>query len=344
MEPAIQHVDRTAWKTQVSSFLDYNYRHIWEFAAACADRVTARSEPVAVVQAGEILGLANVRIKSIPVLGTGIAYISGGPLVRHNDDRDADRLRLCLRALIHEYAERRGLVLRVMAPVGSEAWNDSQRAAYSEAGFTLSRAVPSYRTLLLNVRGPLDEIRRNLAQKWRSCLNQAEKHGVVVRAGTSPALFQEFCDLYSLFIQGKQFEVSLPAAFYRVMQEGLPEDDRFYIHLAQIEGTVVAGHVASFLGDTCVYLLGASNDQGRQTKASYLLQWRVIQAAREKGLQWYDLGGIDPEGNPGVYHFKQGMGGMDVVAPGPLECPARGLRRAAVYWGERAYRLMRGMK
>ncbi len=83
---------------------------------------------------------------------------------------------------------------------------------------------------------------------------------------------------------------------------------------------------------------------GTGFKASYLLQWRVIQAAHERGFQWYDLGGIDPEDNPGVYHFKQGLGGRDVIAPGPLECPAAGLRRAAMHWSENAYRLVRGMK
>ena len=88
----------------------------------------------------------------------------------------------------------------------------------------------------------------------------------------------------------------------------------------------------------------ASNEEGRRAKASYLLQWRVIQAAREKGFQWYDLGGIDPEKDPGVHHFKQGLRGRDIRAPGPLECPAQGLRRAAVYWGERAYRWVRGLK
>ncbi len=344
MDTVVQHLDPIGWRAHASSLLDYNYRHLWEFAAACADRVGARSEQVAVLQAGETLGLASVRIKLIPVLGTGIAYITGGPLVRRNEDRDAERLRLCLRALVHEYVERRGLVLRVMAPVGSESWNESQGAALSDAGFTFSHAMPAYRTFLLDIRRSLDEIRRNLVQKWRSCLNQSEKRGIVIRAGTSLALFQEFCDLYSPFLQRKQFEVTLPATFYRAVQERLPENDRFYVHLAEIEGRVVAGHVASFLGDTCVYLLGASNDEGRESKASYLLQWRVIQAVHERGFQWYDLGGIDPKDNPGVYHFKQGLGSQDVIAPGPLECPATGLRRAAVHWSENAYRLVRGMK
>jgi hypothetical protein len=39
---------------------------------------------------------------------------------------------------------------------------------------------------------------------------------------------------------------------------------------------------------------------------------------KERGVRWYDLGGIDPEGNPGVYHFKKGFSGMDVSQISPL--------------------------
>lgn len=344
MNTTIQHLDKANWRICASSLMDHNYRHVWEFDVACADRVGAQSEHLAVLEAGEILGLADVRVKSIPVLGTGIAYINGGPLVRRNDDRNANRLQSCLRVLIHEYVERRGLVLRIMAPVGSEDWSHSQAAVFSEAGFALSNAMESYRTFLLDISKRPEEIRRNLAQKWRNCLNQSEKRGFVVRNGTSLDLFREFCDLFARFIERKQFEVNLAPAFYLAVHAQLAESDRFHISLAEIDGKVVAGHVASFLGDTCVYLLGASSDEGLQTKASYLLQWRVIQLAHEKGFKWYDLGGIDPVKNPGVYHFKSGLGGKEVTAPGPLECPATGLRQTAVHWSERAYRLLRRVK
>jgi Acetyltransferase (GNAT) domain len=344
MDTTIRRLDRNDWSDSASGFLDYNYRHVWEFDTACADRVGAQSEHVALVQAGATLGLADLRIKRIPVLGTGIAYINGGPLVRRNDPHDVDRLRGCLGALVREYAQKQGLVLRVMGPVGPEAWIVSQRAAFAEAGFTLSHAANPYRTLLLDLNKPLDEIRKGLAQKWRNCLNHSERRDLVVRTGTSPDLLRTFCDLFAQFVGRKQFEVDLLPPFYLAVQEQLPERERFHIHLAQWEDRVVAGHVASFLGDTCVYLLGATSEEGLRTKAAYLLQWRVIQSAHEKGLKWYDLGGIDPEANPGVHHFKRGLGAQEITAPGPLEYPAAGWRRAAVHGSEQVYRWLRRAK
>lgn len=55
---------------------------------------------------------------------------------------------------------------------------------------------------------------------------------------------------------------------------------------------------------------------------------------KRKGCCWYDLGGIDPEGNPGVYHFKAGMGGKDMSYIGQFEFSANRLSRLAVRLGD----------
>jgi len=340
----LKNMDRTQWQTAAGRFLDYNYRQMWDFGVACAERVGAVSEHVAVELDGEVVGLADVRVKRIPGLGTGIAYVNGGPLVRRGDDRDRDGLSLCLKALIEEYTDRRGMVLRVMAPIDGGSWNEGQKAVFAEAGFLPSEATRPYRTFLLNIDREPEEIRKSMAQKWRNGLNQSEKRGLAIRAGTDPALFREFCDLFSRFIERKQFEVDLTPPFYLSVHERASEPDRFLVTLVDLDGAVVAGHVASLLGDTSVYLLGASSDEGLKAKATYLLQWQAIQAARERGLKWYDLGGIDPEGNPGVYHFKSGLGGQDVTAPGPLEYAATGLRGTVVHWSERTYRWLKSAK
>lgn len=339
MRTGIEILNENAWRELAGGYMDYSYRQVWEFGVACASRIGATSEHVAIRQDGELLGLADVRVKRIPAVHTGIAYINGGPLVRRTEGRDAETLRRCLEVLAQEYVSGRGLVLRVMAPVADEEWTNGQKAVFSWAGFRPSAAARAYRTLLVDVDWPLDAVRKGLAQKWRNCLNQAEKKDLVVRSGTDPSLFREFCDLFSRFIEQKGFCVDLTPPFYLAVHEQVSEQDRFYISLADMGGTLVAGHVASFLGDTCVYLLGASSPEGLRHKASYLLQWHVIQRAHQRGLRWYDLGGIDPEGNPGVYHFKKGLGGADVCAAGPYELAPSDTKRSMVLWGEKVHGL-----
>jgi hypothetical protein len=58
-----------------------------------------------------------------------------------------------------------------------------------------------------------------------------------------------------------------------------------------------------------VYLFGATDEQGMQTSAAYLVQWEIVQALKAAGVRRYDLNGIDPERNPGTYHFKRGLSG-----------------------------------
>ena len=68
---------------------------------------------MAVREGEDLLGLADVRIKEIPMSRTGIAYVNSGPLVRRNDQFDAGRLQKVLSALVDEFVRRRKLVLRI---------------------------------------------------------------------------------------------------------------------------------------------------------------------------------------------------------------------------------------
>ncbi len=103
-------------------------------------------------------------------------------------------------------------------------------------------------------------------------------------------------------------------------------------------GLPVAAHVATMLGDTCLYFLGATSDAGKKSKASYLLQWRVIQEAARMGISWYDLGGFNPNTMPGVAKFKAGLGGVEHRFPGQYCLHPLGGRSRAYSLLERGFR------
>jgi lipid II:glycine glycyltransferase (peptidoglycan interpeptide bridge formation enzyme) len=108
-----------------------------------------------------------------------------------------------------------------------------------------------------------------------------------------------------------------------------------------MDGEIHAGGVFSMLGDTCVYLLGATTEAGLKTKASHYLHWQVIKAARSRGVKWYDLGGVNPAANPGGYNFKKGFGGEDVIAAGPYEIAKENLSSYIAKAAELAFRRLR---
>lgn len=339
----VRPVERAEWEDRLIAFSDYNYRQLWPFGDASARRIGASCEHVAIETPQGVIGMADVRIKRLPLAG-GIAYITGGPMVRQTNASQLpeEALRLSLQALRREYVEKRGLILRIAPAAGSESWSAMQERVFASGGFASAYAMGKSQTILLDLDRPTLEIRAGLKQKWRNCLNVAERSELTLETGIGTSLFKVFGKLFAETLQRKAFKVDLDAAFYEHVQAELGGRDQFVLSIARLRGEPVAGHLASMVGDTCVYLLGASNTEGRAAKASYLLQWKVIEEAKRRDCIHYDLGGIDEKENPGVARFKVRMGGTTVQASGPFELPPRGINSVLTRSAEKLYRIVRG--
>jgi hypothetical protein len=316
----IEPVDRARWIELARGFADHNFLQCWAFGIQAASRAGAKSEHMALRQAGEVVAIADVRVRELPVLGGGLAFVIGGPLTRNDRRFDPARYVDAVAVLRRRYVEERGCVLRVIPPLGPPEWNDGLNARLAKAGFESTDAARPYRTLLLPVGGDLAEIRKRFHQKWRNHLNRSEREHIEVRVGNDTEFLDQFAALFDEFVVRKRFDVGTYGAdFYQRVQRELPEHERYVVLLAEREGQLLAGHVTSMLGDTCVSLLAATSPEALKCKASYLIQWRTIESARERGCVNYDQGGIDPESNPGVYSFKAGLAGTDVRSAGPLQ-------------------------
>jgi lipid II:glycine glycyltransferase (peptidoglycan interpeptide bridge formation enzyme) len=195
------------------------------------------------------------------------------------------------------------------------------------------------KTIIIDLEKNVGEIRRNFHQKWRNCLNKVEKQNLFVQVGKDNEIFKRFVPLFNDFVAQKAFTVDLGIDFYSGVHKQSTDPDKYLVSLVMQNGLPIAGHVASILGDTCVYLLGATNDVGRKFNAAYLLQWNAIKVSKEAGCRWYDLGGIDAKGNPGVYRFKNRMGGKEVDICGPYEMQPRGYRPSLTRFGEKIFNI-----
>lgn len=328
-------LDRDGWHRETGAFADHNYRQVWDFGVAGAERVGARSEHVLLRDGAHAFALADVRVKKLPVLGGGLAYVTGGPLTRRDGAADASRCVEAVLALRRIYCDGRGMILRVNAPVGPPSWNREVAEGLARGGFVATEAVRGYRTILVDIGRPLDAVRKTLRQKWRNCLNRSEREGLEVEGGDDATALERFAPLYDALVERKGLDVDLSLDFYLRVQRAAAAGERYLVLFASRDGRPVAGHVSSPLGDTSVYLLGATSPEALKCNAAYLLQWHAIQRAKERGCRWYDLGGIDPDANPGVYHFKTGFGGEDVTAAGPLEWVAGPRARLTRYFEAR---------
>jgi len=269
---------------------------------------------------GEVLGIAQLRIVRPTPLKFGMAYLRWGPLCdRRGKPLNPEIFKIMAGALVDEYVSKRKLFLRVLpnAFAGTERAEAMQSAF---ANFTREdlTAENTYRTLVLDLSPSVPELRKNLDAKWRNKLSGAEKNHLKVIAGNGLGEYQIFCQLYQEMRKRKAFETTVDVEEFQRIQEELAEPHRMRILICEDQGIPVAGLVVSAMGNSAIYLLGATSDAGLNAKGAYLLQWTMIQWLKENGFRWYDLGGINPEANPGVYTFKKGMSGVDVCQISPL--------------------------
>jgi lipid II:glycine glycyltransferase (peptidoglycan interpeptide bridge formation enzyme) len=306
------------WAQMLDLFNDANFYQTWSYGRVRWGRENLSH--LVLKREGEVLGMAQLRIVRPTRFKFGMAYLRWGPLCeRRGQSLDPEVAIRMAQALEKEYVKKRKLFVRVLP----NAFVGSSRAAVLQsafAGFTPEPLVAdnTYRTLVVDLAPESIELRRKFDPKWRNKLSGAERNNLRVITGSGMKEYETFCQLYKNMRNRKTFETTVDVEEFGRIQEDLAERHGMRVLICEERGVPVAGLVASAMGHSAIYLLGATSDEGLNSKGAYLLQWTLIQWLKENGIRWYDLGGIDPEGNPGVYNFKRGMSGSDVFQMNPL--------------------------
>jgi hypothetical protein len=302
----VERLDADAWHAIAGRFADVSLYQALPYARVRWPR--AEVSHLVLTRDDEIVAAVQVSIKRVPLLG-GIAYVRWGPLWRlRGRSPDPAVLGQVLRAIRQEYVVRRGLLVRIL-PREVDG-DDAVTRVYVEAGFQ-PRATGEA-TLLLDLGPPLPALRAGLAGSWRNNLKRAEQGALVFTEGTDPALFDRFAPIHAEMTDRKRLVDLGDVEVYRRIQELLPAEWRMRVVLCSgPDGTDVAGAITSALGDTALAILWATNPRGRDLRASFALQWRVLDALKADGCRHYDLGGIDRAANPGGHLFKSGLSGRN---------------------------------
>lgn len=299
--------DAAAWNKILERFDDANIYQTWSYDAIRHGE--ARLSHFVLRRSRRIVSAGQLVVVKIPLLGTGAAYMRWGPLWRERDGRpDTMVFRMAIRALRNEYVIRRGLCLRIFPAVFADT-DASLKDIMSDEGYVPSPGETAQRTLLLDITRETDELRSNFKQKWRNCLNKAERNQLEAGIGDDDAMFGEFIGIYRQLLERKRFKVPNDINQFRTIQGLLPKEHKMGVFLTGVDGAVSSGAVCSAIGDTGVYLFGATNREGMKTNGSYLIQWNIIRWLKESGCRCYNLNGINPETNPGSFHFKAGVAG-----------------------------------
>lgn len=312
--------DRAAWQAATASFFDRTLMQDWAFGEAKAGAGSWRAERGLFRANGDIVGAAQIMIRRLPLVGGGLVWINRGPLWRTRSDESPERLAALLGVLRARW-DRGGYYLRVAPPIEGN---------FHAPGFE-STGTPGWASARVDLAPPPDALRAHLQQKWRNALNKAERGGLIVSSGVGS--FSVFHDGFARFLAEKKFSTSVTPDFLVRLQDCLPPENKMIAHIARVGEVLAGGALIARHGDTAEYLAGFATEAGHGLNVGQILLWRAMTAAKESGVRWFDLGGLDEKRTPeGIYHFKAGLGGTPYRLADEIEfCPAD-VRARLVRW------------
>jgi len=306
------------WDSVLGELKDASVYQTWAYGSVSWGE-SSLSHVVIRSRDGKIAAASQARILHIPILGGGVAYIPWGPMWRGPAGEDLECFRAILRTLKTEYVTKRNLLLRVHPREVAGEDGETFHTILTEEGFKRNENVSPYRTLLLDLSPEMPDLMKHLDAKWRNKLRQAMKNPLIVTEGTFDEMFETYMVLSSEMLQRKKFTPGVEFDSFRKIQKVLPPARKMRIFVCEVSGKPVAVAICSAHGDTGIYILGATGNQGSELKGAHLLQWKIIEWLKGNGFRWYDLGGINPAVNPGVHNFKAGLAGKDVCHLGQYD-------------------------
>ncbi|MCF6303562.1 MAG: peptidoglycan bridge formation glycyltransferase FemA/FemB family protein, partial [Devosiaceae bacterium] len=219
-------------------------------------------------------------------------------------------------ALIAEYADKRKMMISILPKVSPLPVNMALEHL-RERGFVDGSQLEFPNRYLVNLRLSDEEQRKSFAQKWRYHLNKSLKNDLKFEVADASRL-PEFDELYQAMNDRKKFA---DHSAYETISDLMQLEDetlRPALFFVRKGARIVAGAIVYKVGNTAVYLYGATNKEALPLRAGYFIHWEIIRWLRDNTkADLYDLGGTD--GFQGLHQFKKGMVGtkgfIEPVAP-----------------------------
>jgi hypothetical protein len=236
----VDSITQNEWSQLLLKFEDANIFQTWEYGSAHwgdknISHLILRTE-------GQIVAATQLWVVKIPVIGSGFAHISWGPMWRlRGQSPEPETVRRMLRSLKEEYVIRRRLLLRIRAySVDGTIEGEIMRNNLEAEGFQFQKKESRYHTYRLNLSPELQEIRRKLLPRWRKDLNKAERAELTVITGDSDEMFQSLSMLYHDMVSRKGFkEYVADMSKYANMQKSLPEKLKMKIFCVTIKARLL---------------------------------------------------------------------------------------------------------
>lgn len=261
---------------------------------------------------GDVIALMQGSLRRYP-LGLGLVWSEGGPV---------GDLTACDETLHRAMKDATGLLGIYSRFRCDRARNIEDALRLSAQGWSLPWSpLTSNYSMALDLTLAEDRLLAACDQNWRRNLRRAKEANLTVREWLDPNVDE----VLSVYVSMQDLK-GLEEQHSREEVEQLLRNLNHQIVLYRCDdeqGELVSLLGCLIIGDRACALFWATAERGRKLHASYAIFWALLQHCRSIGVKSYDLAGIDPVRNHGVYRFKKATGAAPVEYLGEWDWASR---------------------
>jgi lipid II:glycine glycyltransferase (peptidoglycan interpeptide bridge formation enzyme) len=295
---------------------------------------------------GGIKGAASLLLRDIPYIGKKIVYIPRGPIV---DYQDINTMKILFNGIKEVAKKNNGAIVKIDPDieVTNEIVTDNLKKLGLKGvskGKNFEGIQPKF-VFRLPINKDIESIFGDFHSKTRYNIRLAERKGVTVREANSKEDLQVFYEVLKETAERDNFLIR-EYSYYEIIWDLMVQKGIAKLYLAEFEDKIIAGTLFFIFGRITWYIYGASSNSYRNVMPNYLLQWKMIKFAKEKGCDIYDFRGISGDLNPdnplyGLYRFKKGFNPEMVEFIGEFDMVISPLHYSLWKYGEPMYRSIR---
>lgn len=295
----IQKVDTDEWNDLLSRSAICDAFQTYEWALVLRNSMNVKPTFLVVRHRSKMIG--GVIILKKKFFGMFDSYeIRGGPLYV------GENRTIVMKRIVETLKERTGKAIYSLF-IPFPAINHAFLNIFLNEGY---HPFP-FRTIIIDLRKPLDLIWSALDKKARWGVRKAERMGLRAKVADTWQEWEEYYHLHTLHSREKQYPAR-PLNFFEEMFK-LHDKDMSRLFLAESGKKLVAGSLFLVYNSNMIFLQNAWLDSFRKYNPNNLIQWKSIEWAKENGVEAYDINGLPPEEIKylhGIYDYKKRWDGQ----------------------------------
>ncbi len=266
---------------------------------------------------GEVVAAVSLLKRQLPAGLGSIFYSPRGPVL---DMANKEAWQALTKAVAEEGKKHKTVFWKVDPDIDKDfdiagEWIDAlESAGFKNAskGEGFEGVQPRY-VFRMDISKDIDTLLAECHQKTRYNIRLARKKGVTIVTGAGKECLPEFYNILTTTASRDKFLIR-PYSYFESFYDNLQPAGQAELFMAYHEGEAIAGTLAFRMGDKAWYIYGASSNKKRNLMPNYLIQWTMIESAKEHGCTMYDFRGVPGdvgEDHPlyGLVKFKRGFGG-----------------------------------